>query len=105
MGLSKYLNKQEIVRVCQELNNKPEEVTDQKIDVSENFVLRVYYPKKLQTAWLEAEKVAQFNRVASNDIHKRPLSQAGLTQHKTHAWIQGGWLWRVFSQCFQTRCD
>ena len=85
------------MRVCQQLSDKPNEVTDQQIDVILKFVLKVYYPQKLQAASLEAQNVDQYKLIASNDIRKLPLSRAGLTEHIKRACIKGGWLWR---KCF-----
>ena len=67
--------------------------TSEHIDILEIFLVKVYYPKKINTNLLTDERAAHFKRQASVNIRQLPLSQPGLIEHIKRACIQGGWLW------------
>ena len=79
-------NKDELLKVFIELSNEPKEVNPKHVDLIEKFVLSVYYPKKIATS-LDAEKIAHFKRLPSNNLRKLPLSRAGLDEHRKRATV------------------
>ena len=93
-SLNKQPNKGDLLRVFQQLSEEPEDITSEQIDILERFVLRVYYPQKLEANSLDTERAAHFQRQAVANIRQLPLSRAGLIEHVKRACIQGGWLWR-----------
>ena len=64
------------------------------LNLLEAFVLRVYYPKKLDVSSLGRERFAHFKRHAACNLRQLPLSRPALLEHVNRACIQGGWLWR-----------
>ena len=91
--LFKQPNIPQLLSVFAELSTQPIEVTSEQVDILEIFLVRVYYPKKVNTGSLSDERAAHFKRLASVNIRQLPLSRPGLIEHTKRACIQGGWLW------------
>ena len=91
--LFKQPNITQLLEVFAELSNQPMAATSEHVDVLEKFLVKVYYPKKVNTNSLTDERAAHFKRQASVNIRQAPLSRPALIEHIKRAWIQGGWLW------------
>ena len=94
--LFKQPNIPQLLEVFAELSNQPMAVTSEHVDILEKFLVKVYYPKKVNMNSLTDEKAAHFKRQASVNIRQLLLSRPGLIEHIKRACIQGGWLW---SEC------
>ena len=94
--LFKQPNIPQLLEVFAELSNQPMAGTSEHVDILEKFLVKVYYPKKVNMNSLTDEKAAHFKRQASVNIRQLLLSRPGLIEHIKRACIQGGWLW---SEC------
>ena len=68
-----FSNVSQFLEVSAELSNQPIAVTSEHVNILEKFLVKVYYPKKVNTNSLTNERAAHFKRQAFLNIRQLPL--------------------------------
>ena len=79
--LFKQPNIPQLLEVFAELSNQPMAVSSEHVDILEKFLVKVYYPKSVNTNSLTDERAGHFKGQASVNIRQLPLSRPGLIEH------------------------
>ena len=85
--------KEELTETFLDLSNKPEEVTEQQIDVLEHYVKKLYYPSKKSFEGINLERMNRFHSLPTHDLRLIPVSRLGLIEHCKRVCFQAGWSW------------
>ena len=72
--MGKYQNKEQLIKVFQELSNQPKEVTDSHMDAIEDFIKVVYYPNNKNLGELHVERLNHFTRQSDSNLCVIPPS-------------------------------
>ena len=77
----------------QQLSNTTDDVNDAQLNVVEEFVMDVYFPKrKITKQSLSEMRLENFLAMPNMDLRLLPPSRKGLYHHVLRACIQGGWI-------------
>ena len=80
--------------VFKELGNVPQTVNEERLDMLEYFIKKVYSTKaKELEPTLALERLSKFEASANNDLRQIPMSHPALLQHTKRACYQAGYLW------------
>ena len=86
-------NMEQITNIFTELSNQPKEITSTQIDIIEEFLMSVYYPKSNNLESIDIERFNHFTRLSDPNLRTLPPSRNGLTEHIKRAALQAGWIW------------
>ena len=86
-------NIEQLTEIFIELSNQPKEITSTQIDIIEEFLMSVYYPKSNNLESIDIERFNHFTRLSDPNLRTLPPSRNGLTEHIKRAALQAGWIW------------
>ena len=90
----KYNEKDDITNLFKELCNEPLHITDNHLNILENFVLSLPYPKRSSFKSIRHERTDVFNATPNLNLRSIPFSRKGLNEHTKRACLQSDWLWK-----------
>ena len=88
----KYNEKGDITNLFKELCNEPLHITDNHLNILENFVLSLHYPKRSSFKSIRHERTDVFNATPNLNLRSIPFSRKGLNEHTKRACLQSDWL-------------
>ena len=81
-----------LTKTFQELSDTPVEVNENHLNVLENFIKNVYYPKSWTHRSLDDLRMENFLALANMNLRLLPPSKKGLYKHAQRGCLQGGWV-------------
>ena len=88
----KYNEKDDITNLFKELCNEPLHIADNHLNILENFVLSLPYPKRSSFKSIRHERTDVFNATPNLNLRSIPFSRKGLNEHTKRACLQSDWL-------------
>ena len=99
-ALSTFTHIDSLLQVFQTLGNQPISVTSDQIDLLQQYILHVYYPrrnyKKYQSdSNINEVRLLEFAGNEKVNLRQLPPSRLGLIEHVKRASYQSGWIWSL----------
>ena len=81
----------ELTNVFNYLSDKPEDISEEYLDIIERFIIYLYDPASENTR-LDEFRMVLFKGSLHNNLRLIPPSRVGLIEHVKRASYQGGWI-------------